>query len=316
MDMSYLLWWQNFRESTNNVFTPFMQFLSNFSVTYLILLPAFIYWCKDKKGGVWTLASLYVSMALTTIIKLTACVYRPFVKDLRIIPVANHMPSSYSFPSGHTTMATPMYLGPAVIFWHKYITRFLSVIFVLLAILTGLSRNYLGVHTPQDVLVGFILSIGCMYLVKKAGNYFEKHPEKETRWLIITAILCILAFIYVLCKSYPMDYVNGKLLVNPHKMTRGAFENLGALLAFCGARYIEKTWIRFEATGLNLKGLLYGIAGLIPLYLMIAFAVKPIIHLLGSHWGRFASASFLVFYIIAFYPFIIKHFCNKKQSVC
>ena len=314
MDINYLLWLQNFRESTHNMLTPFMQWLSGFSVSYLILLPAFLYWCRDKKGGVWTLASLYVSMALTTVIKLTACVSRPFVKDLRIDPAVKSLPKSYSFPSRHAAMATPMYLGPAVIFWHKHISRTLSVLCVLLAILAGFSRNYLGVHTFVDVLGGVVLSIVCMCLVKKAGNYFDKYPEKENQWLVLTALLCVLAFVYILYKPYPVEYINGKLAANPHKMFRDAFENIGALLAFCAARYIEKTWIRFEVPGFNAKGILYGIAGLIPLCLLIAFGEKALIHLLGPNWGRFTGIVCLVFYIIALYPFVLKCFCNKKET--
>ncbi len=314
MDISYLLWLQNFRESTHNVLTPFMQLLSHVSVSYLILLPAFLYWCRDKKGGVWTLASLYVSMAATAVIKLTACVYRPFVKDPRIVPAVKSLPGSYSFPSGHTTMGTPMYVGSAVIFWQKHISRCLSVLFVLLALLTGFSRNYLGVHTLQDVLVGFVLSIACMYLVKKAGNYFDKHPQEENRWLLITAVVCVLAFVYIIYKPYPMDYVDGKLLADPDKVTRSAFEDIGALLAFCGARYVEKTWVRFEATGFNLKGILYGIAGLIPLCLLISIVWKLWIDLLGALWGRLAGVTCLVFYIIALYPWVLKCFCNKKEA--
>ncbi len=43
MDLQYLLWLQDFRNSTGNVLTPFMEFISHFAITYLILLPVFIF---------------------------------------------------------------------------------------------------------------------------------------------------------------------------------------------------------------------------------------------------------------------------------
>lgn len=314
MDILYLLWWQELRVTTHDAFTPFMQGISDFSVSYLLLLPAFLYWCWDKRRGLLTLCALYWCMALTAVIKLTACVYRPFIKDPRLIPAVKSMPRSYSFPSGHTAMAVPVYLGAALIFWQKKPVRFLALLCVILALLTGLSRNYLGVHTPQDVLVGFLLSIGCLCGVWQAGAYFEKHPEKENRWLLITALLCVAAFVYILCKSYPMDYVNGKLLVNPHKMMKNAFEDIGALLAFCGARYIEKTWIRFKATGLNIKGILYGVTGLVGLSLIMAFTGKPLKHLFGPQWGRLTWSACVVFYTVALYPLVLKWKCTSQNT--
>lgn len=313
MDINYLLWWQDFRLGTQEAFTPFMQNLSAFGVSYLLFLPALIYWCWDKKRGLLTLASLCVCEVLTALIKLTACVYRPWIRDSRIVPAVKSLPGSYSFPSRHTTVGTVMYLGSALAFWQKKQTKILAIICVILALLTGLSRNYLGVHTPQDVLVGFLLSVGCLYAVWQASAYLEKHPEKENKWLLFTAIACVFALMYILYKPYPLDYVNGKLLVNPYKMIKGAFEGIGALLAFCTARCIEKTWIRFKPTGLHIKGIVYGFIGLAPLYLLFAYAEKPLKHLLGRDWGAFACSACVVFYIVALYPLILKQITSTKH---
>ena len=258
-----------------------------------------------------TLASFCLCVAVTAIVKLTACVYRPWIKDPRIIPAVKSLPSSYSFPSGHTAMGTPMYLGSALIFWQKKWTRVLALLCVMLALLNPLSRNYLGVHTPQDVCVGFLLSIACLYAIWKLGNYFQKHPEKENRCLSIMFVMCILALIYVFYKPYPMDYVDGRLLVNPHKMLKGAFEGMGVLMGFCVARYIEKTWIHFKETGFNLKGIIWSSLGLVPLYFFLTYANKPFKHLLGSQWGRFAWSVCLILYIVALYPLVLKWIFSK-----
>ena len=44
MDINYLLFLQDFRNGMNNAWTPFLEWLSHFAVSGLILLPAFIYW--------------------------------------------------------------------------------------------------------------------------------------------------------------------------------------------------------------------------------------------------------------------------------
>lgn len=314
MDINYLLWLQELRIETENVLTPFMKWLSSFSVSYLLLLPVLIYWCWDKRRGLLTLVSLYLCTALTALIKLTACVYRPWIKDPRIIPAVKSLPTSYSFPSRHTIIGATICFGSAAVFWQKRLTKILAVLFIILAVLTGLSRNYLGVHTPQDVIVGFIFSIFCLCIVWKVGNYLQKHPERENMFLILTALFSIAALIYVVYKPYPLDYIDGKLLVSPTKAAGGAFEAFGALFAFSIARYIEKTWVRFQVTGLNLKGISLGIAGLIPLYILFTYTEKPLRHLLPYHLGKFAWAAILVFYIITLYPLILKYLYSNKSN--
>lgn len=77
------------------------------------------------------------------------------------------------------------------------------------------------------------------------------------------------------------------------------------------ARYIEKRFIKFEATGTKGKGLIVSLIGLIPLALAIAFLRAPLDQMLGTHWGHFTYNFICVFYIIALYPANIKATCNK-----
>ena len=106
-----------------------------------------------------------------------------------------------------------------------------------------------------------------------------------------------------------------KLLVNPRKMMLNAFERIGALLALCGARYVEKTWLRFKPVGFNVKGIVYCLIGLIIFFLISYITRKPLISFFGKSWGRFMWAGLLVFYIIYFYPLILKYFCTPKLKV-
>ena len=162
MDIEYLLLLQKFREATNGILTPFLENLSLFAVAWLFVIPTFIYWCTDKKAGLYTLFSYYAAIAANAAVKLTACVYRPWIRDARIVPAGDAIATAtgYSFPSGHTSTAVPIYGGLAVTFGKKH--REISAVCVILALLTMFSRNYLGVHTPQDVLVG--CAIGCLSL--------------------------------------------------------------------------------------------------------------------------------------------------------
>ncbi len=152
MDIEYLLFLQRFRESINDSLTPFMEGISLFAVTYLIMIPVFVYWVVSKRKGLYTLVSYYLCCGFNAIVKLTVCAYRPWIRDARVHPAGDAITTAtgYSFPSGHTVTAGPIYGGLAVVSWSW--KKFVSVILGIFLLLTAFSRNYLGVHTPQDVL--------------------------------------------------------------------------------------------------------------------------------------------------------------------
>jgi undecaprenyl-diphosphatase len=61
-------------------------------------------------------------------------------------------PESYTFPSGHAMLSTVFFLSLAMLITRKPAARIAAAI---LAFFIGLSRIYLGVHYPTDVLAGF-----------------------------------------------------------------------------------------------------------------------------------------------------------------
>ena len=189
MDIEYLLLLQNFRESTNNVLTPFMEAISLFAVSFLIMIPVFVYWVVDKRKGLYTLASYYLCCGVNAMVKLTACVYRPWIRDPRVVPAGDAISTAtgYSFPSGHTVTAGPIYGGLAVVSWSW--KKIVSVFLILCVLITGFSRNYLGVHTPQDVCVGLLESALALFVMMKIFSYLDEHPEKENLFLLLSFIL-------------------------------------------------------------------------------------------------------------------------------
>ncbi|HAL18558.1 MAG TPA: phosphatidic acid phosphatase [Spirochaetaceae bacterium] len=283
-----------------------MEGVSLFAVTYLILIPVFVYWVIGKRRGLFTLASYFLCAGLNALVKLTACVYRPWIRDPRIIPAGDSIETAtgYSFPSGHTITAGTIYGGTALSLWKP--ARLFSILCLILVFLTGFSRNYLGVHTPQDVIVGVLEAALVLFVVEKLFMHVEKKIESEIIVLSIFFAIGWLGMAYVTYKSYPMDYIDGKLLVDPMKMKADGYTNLGYLIAFPVARLFEKSFVKFKPAGPNLKGIVMGGIGTVSLYLMIKY-LKPLVHSsVGYYLGRFAFSFILVFYCVALYPMIIK----------
>ena len=314
LDIRYLLFLQDFRNSIDNALTPFMESISLFAVTYLIMIPVLFYWMLNKKDGLYTLASYYLACGVNAVVKLTVCAYRPWIRDARVLPAGDAISTAtgYSFPSGHTVTATPIYGGLAVTTWKK--ARWFSIVCILMLLLTGFSRNYLGVHTPQDVFVATCEGLLALYALKKLIPWLEEHPEKENPILLGFFIFGWLSLLYINFKPYPMDYVDGKLLVDPKRMMIDGYGDISLIISFTVARYVEKTWIRFEATGVNAKGIAVCAVGMVILWALLTYVKAPLDNALGNCWGHFVNTFIHVFYSIALYPLVIKLCMGKKAA--
>jgi membrane-associated phospholipid phosphatase len=93
---------------------------------------------------------------------------RPFIQNPELQPLVNA--SGYSFPSEHAT--TFMALAVALFFLH----RKAGVFFFVLAILIGTGRILAGVHTPLDILGGYVLGSLFAYIVAYIVSRFVQKP--------------------------------------------------------------------------------------------------------------------------------------------
>jgi len=308
MDIEILLALQRFREGAGGILTEFLQkmtFLGELSTALVIM--AVVYWAVNKELGEYLLMGWSGNRLVNGVLKVTVCAYRPWIRDARIVPYGNSMTTAtgYSFPSGHTMNAATIYGGIAV---RKDMPTALRAAMGITVALVAFSRNFLGVHTPQDVLVGAAAGILVMWLTWRLMQWVSVHPEKD--WLIVAVGLALAAAVavYAGIKPYPEDYdAQGKLLVDGAKMANDTFKGVGWCAAFLIGWILERRYVGFS-TDVSIPRKLTRIAvGLLTYYAVSLILVPQIKAWISGPIGTMSSCFVQMFYLVFIYPWLMKH---------
>ncbi|MED1863776.1 phosphatase PAP2 family protein [Fictibacillus nanhaiensis] len=115
---------------------------------------------KQWRNSLLLIGSILVSYGLNLLVKFTFQRERP--QDNRLLE-----DDGYSFPSGNAMVGTTFYLFAAVLLYQRYQKRWILVAGVIYPFLLGLSRVYVGVHYPSDILAGFALGIVLVIALNK-----------------------------------------------------------------------------------------------------------------------------------------------------
>lgn len=110
-----------------------------------------------KQNALYIATNAVSTELLNLLIKKLVKRPRPFVTNMQLHPV--YMPTSYSFPSGHTSSA----FSSGVSLSRAYPRWYIVVPSLMWAGAVGYSRMYLGVHYPSDVGTGALLGTGTAF---------------------------------------------------------------------------------------------------------------------------------------------------------
>ncbi len=161
---------------SNRFFDSFFSFITRYENFYWVIIPLIVYWLIwGKSKGRWLVLSLFIGVFLSDqvsshVIKFIVERVRPCnVLDGVLTPVGKS--EAFSFPSSHAAnMGSSMFLLSMAF-------RPWTPLFVIIALLVGLSRVYLGLHYPSDVLGGYVFGLLVGYIV---WHGIEKLKNKYT----------------------------------------------------------------------------------------------------------------------------------------
>ena len=171
MEANILLWVQeNLRCDTLTPIVKFITMLGNAGILWIILSALFLCFKSTRKIGVMTSLSLIFDLlSVNILIKNIVARTRPYEVIEGLTSVIGPQ-SDFSFPSGHTAASFAFATVILLTAPKKY-----SIPTLIVATLIALSRIYLGVHYPTDILGGIVIGVICGILAVKLVNKKTAH---------------------------------------------------------------------------------------------------------------------------------------------
>ena len=264
----------------------------------LIVIMGFFYWGLNKEFGKYIGVNVLMANVWNPMLKNVVLRLRPYfvaekngyvIKALRPVDsskdVMDVAAQGYSFPSGHSSNAVTAYGSLAA---HEKKRKWLWAIAIILPLLVGFSRVFVGVHYPTDVFAGWGIGILVVALIP----FLRK--KIKNRWVFYAVLLLTTLPGFFFCKTD--DY----------------FGSFGMLIGFMLAEPFEERFVNFENTRNIFRCILRTIGGGI-----IYFGLNTVLKMpfpkeildagdFTAHLIRTLRYTIVIFTVIGVYPMLFK----------
>ena len=242
-----------------------MRFLSLLgNEEFFVLLLPLVYWLVSRRVGAQLGVLLLVSVVVNGLFKIAFGLPRPYWGG-EVLSLSQE--TSFGFPSGHAQNAALLWTFLAL---QSSARRVFVPLALLLALLISLSRIYLGVHYPLDILGGWFLgfSLLALYLRFKAPLFAWWNGSLAARKIVLVAVL-----VFALWLPFSF-FVGGAIETDASPQTQARIAalaskvaNLGAVLGlFVGLSLVPK-WETQCGPTIKIARFLVGFAGLALIYI-------------------------------------------------
>lgn len=153
--------------------SPLLDILMIFGAEHLIFLMWFLIFIfaikgktKDRKSLILFLISFPILYFIIKLIHLFIFEQRPYIAN-EILPLISYRADDASFPSRHASISF------AMAFAFLYFKSKWGIPILLLAAWVGISRVYVGVHYPMDIIGGIIVAIVSLIIARQIVKFLK-----------------------------------------------------------------------------------------------------------------------------------------------
>ena len=302
--MNFIYWLQQMRTPLGEaVFSVITHFGSD--IMMIMALCAFL-WIFGRRAAL-RLAISYAGTGLVNqLLKIIFAVPRPWVLDDRIVPAQSAVKGAhgYSFPSGHSQTAACIFTTIAMYFRRKWLTITCAVLVAAVM----LSRMYLGVHTPWDVLTGCIVSLILTIIINRLLDRAE-HSVNYIRYTFIVGVAASVVMVGITIAKALGGAASAE-------STKSLCEVAGMTLGFVSGLYIDartpETRLPYRV---SIPMFILGIGVVIALRALLSAILGK---LPGALWQDFVRYALVTAYITGVHPAIMRgvaqHVHDSKRA--
>lgn len=267
------VWFQELFSSFYDFFDVFFGFFTFFGeeLFFVILIPI-LYWTINKRIAMMVSCAGILSLSINGVFKDIAQIERPISNEnIRFVEIDNlfvntvDLKDSYSFPSGHAQLVSTLICSLGFSLKNKRFWILGSILIVLVC----LSRVYLGVHWPLDVLVGGILGLVLAY------GMYKLFIKLEDKRIFIYLGLIVIGFILLLFAQ-----------------TADTYKALGGIIGFSLGAIFEMKLVNFNPK----EGVLWKKVVRVVLGLIILLGLKE-----GLKYGFSLISDNYIFHVIRYF---------------
>ena len=252
-----------------------------------------LFWCIDKRQGYYVFFVGAVGTICNQFLKLAFRIPRPWVldPDFTIVESARAEATGYSFPSGHTQNAVGTFGGIARATKRHCLRWVCVVIFVLVSF----SRMYLGVHTPLDVGVSFVIAAVLVFAIYPLMRRADRYPRLMAGLLASMVLLSAAYLTFTLVYPFPPDIDSANLASG----VENGWKLLGATLGIALAWWLDRQYVRFETKAVWWVQAIKFIVGLALVVALKAGLKAPLIALFGGSAGLAGAVRYFLVVLAA-----------------
>jgi len=159
--------------------------------TFWILFLPLVYWCITAHMGrsivtIWAI-TYYLGQTTKDLLKL------PRPPSPPVIQIEKHYSAEYGLPSTHAASATtiPFYLA---FLWDRYSVSVRVAVAMFWLVSVCLSRIYMGVHSPADVICGMALGVVINFFFLPFGALVVEFFTQSPFILLTSAVVCVATY--------------------------------------------------------------------------------------------------------------------------